>query len=280
MTVQFGAYGLTLADLPVGPEWWNPAPAHWTRLALHWDETPVEGLPPEKVGPHDALVQLPPCGFADMDRRAARVRLRMPEPPDPHDVIHPYFTSLAAVSAYWTGWESFHAGAFVMGDAVWGLLGDSERGKSSALGWICAAGGHVFTDDLLVVSGATALAGPRSLDLREGAAEHLGLGDAIENASGRRRWRVRLEPVPAELPLAGWVLLDWDPAGPALRSVAVSERLPVLLHGRALLTPRANSVDWLELASAPMFVLGRPRDWSCIDQSMEMLINALGQLSG
>ncbi len=61
----------------------------------------------------------------------------------------------------------------VTADGVWGVLGDKTAGEHAAR--VAGDPRHrIASDDVLIVDGRTVLAGPRSVDLREEAAERLG----------------------------------------------------------------------------------------------------------
>ena len=98
-----------------------------------------------------------------------------------------------------------------------------------------------------------AMAGPRSVDLREQGqfpnAEDLG------TVGERRRWRLRLPPVPQETPVAGVIKLTWSDTS-NVRAVAVEDRSEVLLS--ALSMP-AGPREMLRLLSLPVFEVGRPQ---------------------
>ena len=103
--------------------------------------------------------------------------------------MHPYLAPVALVMARWLGREGFHGGGIVAGGGVWGVLGDKTAGKSTTLAWLAREGVGVVSDDVLVIDGGTALAGPRSVDLREEAAERLGVGEPMGRVGQRERWR-------------------------------------------------------------------------------------------
>ena len=142
-------------------------------------------------------------------------------------MIHPDLGFIAAVVNRWAGREVFHAGAFLAENGAWGVLGTREAGKSSLLGQLAAKGVPVFADDALVVEDRTAFAGPRCIDLREGAADWLQQGTDIGMVGNRRRWRVRLPAVPATAPLAGWIVPEWA-EHIELRSAPAALRLTLL----------------------------------------------------
>jgi len=271
-----GAYGLCLGSLPAGDlvaagSGWEPWHVAWEALAPCADRT-------QRFDEAEALLNVEPAGQAHLDRRGRTTTLRLARPPAREALVHPHLASTAVVTARWFDRQAFHAGAFVLEDGVWAVLGEREQGKSSALAWLAHAGFGVFADDVLVLDGDRALAGPRCLDLREEAAGHFGIGCDIGVVGSRRRWRVGLGAVPPELPFRGWVVLRWsDTVG--LRPVPLAERLPVLLAGRGLRLPEADPRPWLPLVARPMVVLGRPRDWTAADTAMGVLLEGLGRLA-
>lgn len=271
----FGAYGVGLEGPNPLREWLNPAPRHWLRWRIESRRMSRSEPPGEDVGGLHARIRLSATEFADLDRNSRRATLHLEPTTGGDSLVHPHLAALAIVNAYWSGWESFHAGAIVVSGRVWAMLGPSERGKSSALGWVHANGGSVFADDLVVIREGAVMAGPRALDLRGDAAEQLRIGELTEDVAGRRRWRVRLGPVQPEMALAGWVLLRWSEGGSHVRPATRNERLPALVANRALRLTPVNPNAWLGLASAPMVVLERPLDWSRFDQAMAMLMATL-----
>jgi hypothetical protein len=136
------------------------------------------------------------------------------------------------------------------------------------------AGLGIMSDDLLVASHGVVFAGPRCLDLRESAAEHFGIGHDIGEVGSRRRWRVQLPSVVAELPLRGWVSLGWDDKV-VLRACDAKVRFTKLLENRAFLLSESSPASWLDLLGLPMFELRRPRDWSWMDEAMATLVSAI-----
>ncbi len=172
--------------------------------------------------------------------------------PDDRALVHPHLAGVAAVAAHWLGRESFHAGAFVAGGGVWGLLGERGAGKSSMLASLALAGVPVVSDDVLVLDSRTALAGPRSIDLRSDASAHLDAGEPLGVIGGRERWRLPLAPIAPELPLRGWVVLGWDERT-AVRQLQGSRRLTSLLPYRAarLYPPEAAGAHRAQLTAVP-----------------------------
>src|SRR5262249_6109268 len=148
-------------------------------------------------------------GWVDLARAERRATFCLRTSLADGDLVHPYLAPAAAVAARWAGRESFHAGAVVVDGGAWGVLGDKETGKSSTLAWLALQGHEILMDDLLVLDGDDALAGPRCIDLREEPAARLGAGEPLGFVGLRERWRLTLDQVPARVPLHGWVTLAW-----------------------------------------------------------------------
>ncbi len=135
--------------------------------------------------------------------------------------------------------------------AAWGVVGAKEAGKSTLM-YACHLGGaSVLTEDVLVLAGRTAFAGPRCIDLRVPAP------DAVAVRDGRHR--VTLPPCPAEAPLAGFVHLAWHDAPAATRALDLAGRLRRLADERRGDARWRGDVELLDLAALPAFELRRPR---------------------
>jgi hypothetical protein len=227
---------------------------------------------PLGVREQDALIAMPQ-GVIAVDRRRRSAVIETPEPLDPDEVVHPYLWPIATVLARWMGRETFHAGAVVIDGGAWGVLGERGDGKSSLLAWLAlSAGLPVLTDDLLVVRGLRAHAGPRCLDLRPSAARHLGVEGSAVRCTRRRR--LSLPSIEGEIPLSGWIFLEWG-ADLALDSVAPAARLSRLSSFRRAPEMGADGVEWLGLIGLPMLVLRRPRRWALMDEVGRRLLDEL-----
>ena len=112
--------------------------------------------------------------------------------------------------------------ALAVDDRALGVVGTREAGKSSTLAWLALAGTEVLCDDLLVIDGRSTFTGPRSIDLREDAAERLGAGEAIGVTGARERGRLRLAPAGDRRVLAGFVFLARGDGVTCVRSVPES----------------------------------------------------------
>jgi hypothetical protein len=209
----------------------------------------------------------------EISRAPLVARFTVKQPFDDQALVHPYLALPAATVSHWAGTDAFHAGAFVTDRGAWALLGDKGLGKSSTLAYLAARGVGVLSDDLLIVDHGEVLAGPNSIDLRPGAAAHLGIGEYLGVVGARERWRVVTAPSAPRTPLCGWIFLSWGDEV-SLRPVPVSRRLSLLLANPALGLPRTQPKRLLELAALPGWELRRPQRW----EVMEEVLAALDQL--
>jgi hypothetical protein len=280
LTTRRGAYGLHLPTI-AAQEWLNGAPMDWRTWTFA--SAPTQSVDSteqvtEVITDAEATVRIAPTGYAHIDRGTATTTLHTPRPLSPEGMIHPHLGSTAVMNAYWAGYTTFHGGSFVLDGGVWALLGDRQQGKSSALAWLVRRGLPIFADDLLILDGDRALAGPRCLDLRREAAEYFGIGEPIGIVGTRHRWRYHLPPVPAALPFRGWVTLAWaDDVDISL--VPPADRLPHLLASRGLTLIPTDLHAWLDLIRFPLLILKRPNSWNELDGAMNGTLDRLAELA-
>jgi hypothetical protein len=270
-----GAYGFRLRGLPGAADLLVDAPAAWPELTVA--RAPASAGPAaDRVGPDRAELRLQTGGWVGVDRTPGRAVYHLPREIDDGALAHPYLAPVALISARWLGRESFHAGAFVADGGVWALLGDKEAGKSTALAWLESQGHTVVCDDALILDGMTALAGPRSIDLRAESARRLGIGEPLGTVGARERWRVPLGPVAAELPFRGWVQLAWGDAV-AVEPVRGTARLPALIPHRGVRLEPPRPAALLDYAALPHLTWRRPRAWASLGESAERLLDAIAR---
>jgi hypothetical protein len=268
-----GAYGFRLSGVPEAKDLLIDAPDTWPQLDL---VRSMHGSRPalEHVTAARARVWLPGGAWATVDRERVSAQLAIPDEISDGAIVHPYLAPVALVMSRWLGREGFHGGGIVTGGGAWGVLGDKTAGKSTMLAWLAREGVGVVSDDVLVIDGPNALAGPRSVDLREEAARHLGAGEPMGRVGQRERWRLTLPPVAPELPLRGWITLEWGD-DVAIEPIRGAERLPALLPHRGVrLTPLDPAV-LVRFSALPHLRFIRPRDWDVLPEAVERLLGAL-----
>jgi hypothetical protein len=273
-----GAYGLHLPALRDAGDLLVQAPAQWTEWQIVLAEG--SGSPEEFVEDSRARIRSAPSGWVDLDRSRRTSTLHLPRAPDPAEIAQPFLGSTAVVAAYWMGLQSFHAGAFVAHGRAWAILGTKGAGKSSLLAALSLRGLAILADDVLVVDERLqGLAGPRCIDLRHETSEALGVGETLGVVGTRERWRMGLKPVEPEVPLGGWIHLEWGE--PEIQRVPAQERVQELFANLAL---RAQSHDpivlsrLMELFALPMLRVRRARDLGRIDETAERLRDHLAKL--
>ena len=264
-----GAYGLrfsgAVGDLLVA------APANWPQVTLSQQVGDSERSE-ETFGEECAELNLVD-GWASLRRSPAAATFFFRRSMSEGEIAHPYLTRVAAAHTYWLRRESFHAGAFVANGKAWALAADRDGGKSSALAGLARAGHRVMVDDLVVVESGKVFAGPRSIDLREGASTYLGMGKPMGIHGGRTRFRHRLDEAPAEIELAGWIFLAW---GDSVEVVTLSpfERLQRLMDHRMVKGPDLlEPARLLSLAALPGFELRRPQSFDQFDDTLGAIVD-------
>jgi hypothetical protein len=268
-----GAYGLWLTGLEAPGSLLVPARPEWPRFEVV-AQLGRASSPYDRVGEDRACLALQNGGEIEIDRTAGRIVFSVPHELRAPELIHPYLAPAAAVIAPWFGRESFHAGAFVAGGGVWALVGERATGKSSTLAWLALQGYDVVCDDILVVEGMSAFAGPRSVDLRGEAARHLGAGEPLGTVGVRKRWRMQLGPVGEELTMRGWFFLGWSERVEAA-PLGAAERLRRLFANRGARLLPAHPAFLLELADLPGWDLRRPPGWDSLPAAGERLLEIL-----
>jgi hypothetical protein len=264
-----GAYGLRIRGVEEARELLVDADPGWPGLELTWRIGKANDEP-EWVTPDRARLRLRTGGHIEIDRIAERVVFVVPRPLHAEELVHPYLAPVAAVMAHWLGRESVHAGAFVAGGGVWGVVGDRKSGKSSTLANLALDGVEIVCDDMLVLDEMTALAGPRMIDLREEPATRLGVGESLGFAGARERWRLRLGGVANGLELKGWIHLAWGDRLEASR-LEGAERVIRLIEQRGARLPPATHSVLFDLASLPTWELRRPQVWESLGETADCL---------
>jgi hypothetical protein len=265
-----GAYGLQIVGAGRTDDLLLQVPEGWPRLEIVRREGPSE-LKPTQIRDEDADVSLLGEGSLTIERRPLKAVFTTLTRLTDDELVHPYLAPAATVASRWLGRESFHAGGFVVDGAVWGLLGDQESGKSSTLAWLGLNDHEVFCDDVLILDGLEAYAGPRSVDLREETARRLGIGDSLGVVGERERWRVRLGTQRSSAPIKGWVFLEWSERLELVR-IPAAQAISRLFEQRAVRLPPTDPAGILELLTLPAWSLSRPRRWQCLEDASRRLL--------
>jgi hypothetical protein len=268
-----GAYGFRLKDLR-SPSLLSPVPSSWPEITVRIGP-PADD--PSEVILDDDRISLPLIddGHLTAERASREAVYRLQSPIPDEDLIHPYLSVAAGTFAWWMGRESFHAGGFVADGLAWGVLGHKEQGKSSLLTWLSLRGWQIIADDLLITDGNTVFAGPRSIDLREASAEHFSQVVSTK-VRGDERDRIHLGPVDPEVPLAGWIFLDW---GDEIRcnALPVTERLAELSLFRGFKHLPKDPGGFLHIGARPAFRLTRPKRWDVMSDAVAVLMDAVSK---
>jgi hypothetical protein len=269
---EVGAYGLRLANVERARPLLVPASSSWPRLTIR-RRLGTGDAEHDWLSERAAVLKLQK-GEIELNRGQGTATFVLPHRIRTAELVHPLLAPAAAVMAYWLERESFHASGVVAGGGVWGLIGERGSGKSTTVARLALDEVGTACDDLLVVEGSSALAGPRSVDLRRDAAERLGVGEYLGVVGARERWRLRVGPVPSSLPLAGWIFLAW---GVRVEAVAIGpgERLARLHANRGVNLPPRAPAAILELAALPAWELRRPRLWASLPSAVDCLLDTV-----
>jgi hypothetical protein len=192
------------------------------------------------------------------------------------ELVHPYLWPAAAVYARWLGFETLHAGAFLLPDrpGAWVVMAPGGGGKSSLLASLALAGYQVVVDDLVVVDGSDCFAGPRCIDLKPDTAVALGLDGTLISVRASERRRLSLSPCDGRMPIRGFVALSWGDEV-ALERQPPRASFALLAEHRRVTMLGVDYETLLELAGLPMLALRRPRSWSRLAETREHLVQTL-----
>jgi hypothetical protein len=201
-----------------------------------------------------------PEGRIDIERESLAVRFTTAERLLDHAVLHPYLAFPAAVVSHWSRRLALHAGAVITERGAVAILGDKGAGKSTLVATLAQLGAKVLTDDLLVIDGGDAFAGPRSVDLRPDMAAAAPMVNTVDLGvvGARSRHRFTPTPVPWSAPLAGIVHLAIG-NGLAMTPVPLADRLTTIANVAALGPTTVPTEAALALTALPTWRLTRPR---------------------
>lgn len=273
-----GAYGLRITGIDDALPQLSSTPPDWPVLRIVREIGPpaIE----HRFRADDAVLEYrtfdrtQQVGSVRLDRATTSARFTGPGGFATDAILHPDLGLLAAAVNGWAGRDTLHAGGFVLGRGAWAVLGAKEAGKSSLMAMLAAKGFGIVADDALVVDDGAVLAGPRCIDLRQGAAAWLGLGADIGLVGARRRWRLTVPQVPAATPLSGWIVPAW---GERVEFAVVPPtlRLPLLTSCLTLARAPRQPARLLALAALPFIVFRRPRTWATAEDATARLVDHL-----
>jgi hypothetical protein len=244
----------------------------WPTMRVQVERGPIEGITEQVDESEGTMVFRDAVAFVRRTPPAATFRFA--QDPVPDALVHPYLAPVAGLLAHWRGQEALHAGAFIHEGGAWGVVADRGGGKSSTLARLALDGSAIVADDLLVVDGPGALAGPRAIDLRGEPARELDVGEPLGVLGTRDRWRLRLGAVPCVTPLRGWVFLEWGKSVSA-EEVPPAERLERLGAQRMIRRRPNDPSALLRLAALPAVVIRRPMAWSTLGETAGLLRESL-----
>ncbi len=271
---RLGAYGLHWTGLEMESRYLVDAPAGWPDLAIER----IEGTPTlERDTMEDHWAQYRLFGgrcCVRLDKEPLTARFTATEEISDDEMAHPGMGTAATIINRWLDRDVFHAGAFLVGAGAWGVLGAKEAGKSTMLAYLAAKGVGIMCDDVLVVEDGHGFAGPRCVDLRASAADWMGQGVDIGLVGDRGRWRVRVPPVPAAVPLRGWIVPAWGDHV-ALEAVPPAGRLPLLYANLGLIRMPRRPERLLRLAALPCLTFRRPQRWEAMEEAVAMLLDRI-----
>jgi hypothetical protein len=267
-----GAYGLRIEGLDEHESLRVRGPVDWPRVSVTQRVAERSDAATELGDRHSVFQLLDTELRIDRDRREALFVTDRPFSLE--ELVHPYLAPVGNVFARWDARETLHAGAFVVDGGAWAVLGEKGAGKSTTLAWLAAHGIEVVADDIVVLDGGVALAGPRCIDVRDDASEHLAAGVPASVTREGGRNRMPLPPIAAEIPLGGFVYLEWG-EGAAVERVPPAARLARLQPQRQAARLHSDPVEQLDLAALPAYVLGRAAGLDRLDAAGEALLAAV-----
>jgi hypothetical protein len=268
---RLGAYGLRLTGLETARRYLIGAPISWPDLAIE-RVTGTPSIDNDIVEDDWAEYRVLGGGWVRLNREPLTARFTAADVFSDDAMAHPGLSALASITNRWLDRDSFHAGAFLAGAGVWGVLGAREAGKSTVLAYLAAKGLGIVSDDVLIVGDGHALSGPRCVDLRYSAADWMGQGVDIGVVGDRRRWRIQVPPVPAAAPLQGWIVPVWGDRV-ELEAVPPTGRLPLLYASLSLTWIPRSPQRMLRLAALPCLIFRRPRRWEAMEEAVAMLLD-------
>lgn len=273
-----GAYGFKITGDSVDSNLYNPVEDDRPTLKIVQRSLSRETY---KDLNEDGRIEIPLIGggAAMMERGSDVGILELPHRLTPDELAHPYLAPIASVFADWLGYTVLHAGIVHIAGAAWGVVGAREAGKSTLMAGLALAGLPIGADDLMVIDGTTVFSGPRTLDLREGAALYLKEGRGLGVVGMRERWRLDLKDAKPSVPLGGFIFPSWGD-DIAITLCPLDERLGTFVNGRSVQIDPMDPREAMRLARYPALNFVRPMDWSIFDRGTSALVAKAEELSG
>lgn len=216
----------------------------------------------------------------EIDRASRSARLLARPDVSPERFVHPCLAPLAIAAAHWQKRVPLHASAVIVDGQAWGILAERGDGKTTTVAALDQAGHGVITDDLLVVDAdLQAHAGPRCVDLRASSTELFPGAVRVDDYPSRERYRLTPGPVPATVPLAGFIRLLWSEHRLGLTPISPGDRIPLIGSAISMGGPLANPGLVLDLAALPCFALERPRGLDSLQASVEAIASLAQSVS-
>lgn len=270
---ELGTYGLRIKGMAGARRLLGQAAVDWPVLTIERRPGIIE-LEQVVTDEHADFRLQGDTGSVHLDRATLTARFSLCRPIDDEATVHPFLAMTAAIVSRWLGRDAFHAGAFVVDDGAWAILGQKGTGKSTTLGFLAVNATTIVTDDVLVLDNGDALAGPSCVDLRPDAASFLGAGEDLGVVGARSRFRVVLPAAPSRTPLRGWVFPTWSETI-ELVPVPVAQRVSLLAANLALTRTPLHPQRFLDFAALPCWEFRRPRDFDMLDESAARLLDRL-----
>lgn len=243
---RFRADEVGLADVSAGTH------DGWPLVQLSWGRY-LGPRPPEAEDDEHVLIHLV-GGFATARRHPLAIDIRTTEPLTAVFAVHPLLAGPARIAARWTGRSSFYGGSFVAAGGAWAVLGGTGSGKTTLLCELARQGCKVLSDDMTVLEGTRALAGPRLLAVRD-LTWARGLEVLRDEPWPSNVHLARAGPSPADAPLMGWFVLDQG-AQVGLRRATASELLRRVRAGLSVCPETPELL--LQLVALPAWSLTLP----------------------
>jgi len=268
-----GAYGFRIIGDSVDSALYNPVPQDRPTIRIIRRDLTRDHY--EMVN-EDGLIEIPLIGggAAIMERDTGVGILEVPNDLTADELAHPYLAPIASVFADWLDHTVLHAGIVHIAGEAWGVVGAREAGKSTLMAGLAIKGLPIGADDLMVIDDAAVFSGPRTLDLRPGAAEYLKEGRGLGVVGMRERWRLDLPDAEPSLPLGGFIFPSWGDTI-SVTECPLTDRLDTFVNGRSVQVDPMDPHEAMRLARYPAYNFVRPQDWDLFDEGTDALVEMI-----